>query len=268
MPSFFNDRLLLAGALLIAGVAAWLTYYNLAEGTMPQTNWRTFLLGTAIALACALIAIGADLQAAVTARLGVLANTSILQSWQGWATMFGWGAFNVAMFQVVLLDPKWASETLRFEVGSSLAATGLLVGVSAMVIIRSKLMKVNNIEWGVEWLYLWSSAQCLSAVNRKRITTKSTWESKFQPYVIDTTRYPLFFTGLETHLQNILQGSSQKVQEALQKEFMRLREKYIPAGDTTPDDTINASVPARRYLVSAVLDHLGHDYLLAWTKTL
>jgi hypothetical protein len=47
-----------------------------------------------------------------------------------------------------------------------------------------------------------------------------------------------------------------------------LRTTYIPAGNTTPDDTINASVPARRYLVSAVLDHLGHADILAWTKTL
>src|SRR5206468_4518653 len=136
-------------------------------------------------------------------------------------------------------------------------STGLLVGVSAMIFIRSKLMKVNNIEWGVEWLYLWSSAQSLSAVNRKRIATKSRWESKFQPYVTNLAKYPNFFTDLETHVVNILRGSSLKVQDALQQEFTQLRATYVSAGDPTPDTTINASIPARRYLVSAVLDHLG-----------
>jgi hypothetical protein len=157
MPRF-NDGLLLAGATVITGAALGLSYYNLALGPNPQNGLMCFL-GSLIALACALIAIGIDLQDAVTARLGVLANTSILQCWQGWACLLGWGAFNVAMFQIVLLYPKWASETFHFEVGNNLASTGLLVGVSAMIIIRSKLMKVNNIEWGVEWLYLWSSAQ-------------------------------------------------------------------------------------------------------------
>jgi hypothetical protein len=268
MPRTFNDRLLLAGALLIAGAAVWLSYYNLAQGTVPQNSLRSFLLGTSIALLTALIAIGIDLQDAVTTRLGVLANTSILQCWQGWASLLGWGAFNVTMFQIVLLDPKWASETFHFEVGNSLASTGLLVGVSAMIIIRSKLMKVNNVEWGVEWLYLWSSAQSLSAVNRKRIATKSSWETKFQPHVNNLAKYPNFFTDLETHLVNILKGSSPKVQDALQQEFRQLRTTYISAGDPTPDLTINASLPARRYLVSAVLDHLGHADILTLTATL
>jgi hypothetical protein len=267
MPRF-NDCLILAGAIIVTGAAGLLSYYNLVQGTVPQNNLRSVLLGTSIALACALIAIGIDLQDAVTTRLGVLANTSILQCWQGWATLLGWGAFNVTMFQIVLLDPKWASETFHFEVGNNLASTGLLVGVSAMIIIRSKLMKVNNIEWGVEWLYLWSSAQSLSAVNRKRIATKSRWESKFQPYVNNLAKYPNFFTDLETHVVNILRGSSLKVQDALQQEFTQLRATYVSAGDPTPDTTINASIPARRYLVSAVLDHLGYADILALTATL
>jgi hypothetical protein len=268
MPRLLNDRLVLAGTIIIVAAAGSLSYYNLVEGTGPHNSLRSFLLGTSIALLCALIAIGIGLQDAVTTRLGVLANTSILQCWQGWATLLGWGAFNVTMFQIVLLDPKWASETFHFEVGNNLASTGLLVGVSAMIIIRSKLMKVNNIEWGVEWLYLWSSAQCLGAVNRKRLATKSRWESKFQPYVTNLERYRNFFTGLETYLVNILKGSSPKVQDALQQEFAQLRATYISPGDLTPDDTINASVFARRDLVSAVLDHLGYADILEFTAKL
>jgi hypothetical protein len=262
MPRF-NDCLLLVGATIIMIAALGLSYYNLNAAH----GW-SFLLGTLIALMCALIAIGIDLQDAVNARIGVLANTSILQCWQGWACLLGWGAFNVTMFQIVLLYPQWASETFHFEVGNNLLSTGLLVGVSAMIIIRSKLMKVNNIEWGAEWLYLWSGAQSLSAVNRKRIAMKVSWESKFRPYVTDLAKYPNFFTDLEAHLNNILKGSSLQVQGALQQEFTHLRATYAPAGGPTPDVTINASVPARRYLVSAALDHLGYADIRSLTDTL
>lgn len=265
MPRTLNDRLLLAGAIMIAVAAVSFSYYNLTQGTVAQSSLRSFFIGTLIALATALIAIGIDLQDTVTTRLGVLANTSILQCWQGWASLLGWGAFNVTMFQIVLLDPKWASETFHFEVGNNLASTGLLVGVSAMIIIRSKLMKVNNIEWGVEWLYLWSSAQSLSAVNRKRIATKSRWKSQFEQYATDLVKYPNFFTGLQTYLDNILEGSPPKVKEALQQEVRQLRATYIPPGDQTPDSTINRSVSARLDLISAALDHLGHSDILAFT---
>jgi hypothetical protein len=122
MPRTLNDGLLLAGAIIVAAAAVLLSHYNLTQGTVAQSNLRPFLLGTTIALATALIAIGIDLQDAVTTRLGVLANTSILQCWQGWASLLGWGAFNVTMFQIVLLDPKWASETFHFEVDTSLTS--------------------------------------------------------------------------------------------------------------------------------------------------
>ena len=128
--------------------------FNINHGTIKQVGASSVLLGTAIAFSCGLVAIGVDLQDSVTARLGALANTSILQSWQGWAGLLGWGAFNAAMFQVVLLNPSWASQTFNFKVDDNLAWTGLLVGLSAIIIIRSKLTKVGNVEWGVEWLYL------------------------------------------------------------------------------------------------------------------
>jgi hypothetical protein len=78
--------------------------------------------------------------------------------------------------------------------------------------------------------------------------------------------YPNFFTDLESHITNILQESPQKTQIALTKEFQSLRSTYIPVGDPNPADTINANVLARRFLVSAVLDHMGQTELRIWAN--
>src|SRR3954466_705940 len=133
MPRGTNECLLLAGAVVAALACVALIWTNLAPAKAAP-----LLAGSAIALACAVIAVGTDLQDSVTGRLGALANTSVLQCWQGWASLLGWGAFDAAMFHLVLLNPVWASETFHFKVDDNLAWTGLVVGVSAIVIIRSK----------------------------------------------------------------------------------------------------------------------------------
>jgi hypothetical protein len=168
------------------------------------------------------------------------------------------------MFQIVLINPSWASQTFHFDVGSNLPWAGLVVGISAIIIIRSKLFKQGNVEWGAEWAYLWSSAQVLDAVNRKRINIKRRWESKLRSSADNFAKYPTFFTDLETHMSGILQGKPQQTQAALIQEFQQLRAKYVPAGDPNPDATINTSGPARRYLISVVLDRVGHAELIAW----
>ena len=261
MPRSLNDWLLLAGAVIAVLICGILAYHN----TIPNKQGQ-LLLGTAIAFACALIAVGTDLHDSVTGRLGNLANTSILQTWQGWASLVAWGAFTAAMFHIVLINPTWASETFHFTVDNNLAWTGVAVGISAIIIIRSKLAKVGNVEWGVEWIYLWSSAQVLDAVNQRRITTKNHWDGKFRPSANDIAKHPNFFTDLETHMISILNGKSPKVQTALTQEFQRIRATLVPAGAANPNAAMNGSAPARRYLVSAILDHLGHTELVAWAK--
>lgn len=248
------NALLATGAFVMALLAMAMTYFN---GT-ANAHLTLFLLGTMVALGCALIAIGIDLQASVSSRLGALANTSILQSWQGWACLIGWGMFCVVMFQIAQLYPDWASETLHFKVNDNLMSTGLIVGISALVIIRSKLTKVNEIEWGGEWLYLWSSAQVLDAVNRRRVYVKREWETKLDPYVSNLVGQPTLFTDLENYITPLLAGWAPKTQTAVTTELSRLRGTYIKQGDPNPDATINQSVPARRYLISAILDHLGN----------
>jgi hypothetical protein len=268
LPRSFTDWLLLVSAAVAVVAVLILTYTNVAPTADAKPgNLLPLLSGTAVAFACALVAVGTDLQNSVNGRLGALANTSILQSWQGWSSLIGWGAFDAAMFQIVVTNPTWASQTFHFDVGNNLPWAGLVVGISAIIIIRSKLFKQGNVEWGAEWIYLWSSAQVLDAVNRKRINIKHLWEGKFRACTDDHGKYPTLFTDLEKHMSGILQGKAQQTQAALTQDFQQLRGKYVPSGDPNPDATINMSLPARRYLISALLDRVGHADLISWARS-
>jgi hypothetical protein len=267
MHRSLTDWLLLSVAAIVVVAAGILTYVNIAPATGEQSsNLVPLLLGTAIAFGCALVAVGTDLQSSVTNRLGALANTSILQCWQGWASLVGWGAFDATMLQIVLKNPNWASQTFHFDVSSNLLWAGLVVGISAIIIIRSKLFKQGDVEWGAEWIYLWSSAQVLDAVNQHRIAIKRLWESKFRAPSANTANYPSFFTDLESHMTGVLLGMQPATQAALTREFQRLHTNYPPTAGQTADDAVNGNAAARRYIVSAVLDHVGHGALVGWAN--
>lgn len=266
MSLSINDIFLATGTAVALGAAGVLCRVGLGSDAFKTVSSIGLMEGVLIAFLSAIIAVGIDVQSSVNLRLGVKANTFILRRWQGWFSLLTWGAFNAAMFQVVVLNPNWAAQTFGFKVGDNLQWTGLTVGVSAMLLIRSKLMKINNVELGFEWIYLWTSAQVLNAVNLHRIKIKRRWEEKFKPSVEDIAGHPSFFSDLEAYFKDVSQGSPEKTQAAVLQEFQRLRTNYVPSGAADPDSAINVSVPARRYAVSAVLDHLGQTELLAWAK--
>ncbi len=95
--------------------------------------------GTVVAFCCAFIAIAVDLQTAVKAELGGLADTSVLLCRWGWIIAVGWGGFDAVMFLVVEDHRQWASGTFGFKVDDNQLWTGLVVGVSAILVIRSKI---------------------------------------------------------------------------------------------------------------------------------
>jgi len=106
----------------------------------------------------------------------------------------------------------------------------------------------------------------LDAVNQHRIAIKRLWEGKFRPPSVNIANYPNFFTDLESHMTGVLLGMQPAAQAALTREFQRLRTNYPPAAGQTADDAVNGSAAARRYIVSAVLDHAGHSALVAWAN--
>jgi hypothetical protein len=228
-----------------------------------DSGFALLFTGTLIAFACAVIAVAIDLQDAVKAQLGALANTSILGCWQGWVSIIGWGIFDAAMYHMILNNKEWATSTFGFRVDQNLLWTGLVVGISAIVVIRSKLAKVGSVEVGGEWVYLWTRAKVLNAVNKRRVNIKQVWQSRFRRAVNDVAGSPTFFTDLETRFVSLLLGRPD-ITSAVLAQIADLRKQYVPAGDPNADDTINANPRARAYLVNVGLDYFGPAELLQW----
>jgi hypothetical protein len=168
------------------------------------------------------------------------------------------------MYHVILNNKEWATSTFGFQVDKSLIWTALVVGISAIIIIRSKLAKVGNFEIGGEWAYLWSRARVLNAVNKQRIKRKGIWQEKFRLAAVDVNKYQTFFTDLEQHLKDILTGRPD-ISTAVQAQLDQLREEY--SGKTPNQDAaVNASEKAREYLISVALDYLGHKDIVDWAN--
>lgn len=261
-----NDKLLRTFVLVMCAVLVYLSYTNYKVNASSNLFW-----GTVIAFLFAFIVIGADLQETVKSHFTGLgakgrANTLIIETWQGWATMIAWGAFAAAMFHVVHSHPDWAKETFQFKVADNPEMTGLMIGISALIIIRSKLIKANNIDWGFEGIYLWSSQHVCESVYLKRTATKNLWEGKFRPIANDIASCGTFFTDLEREVLKCIGGKPQGFQPEPKAEIAQIRATFIPSADPNPDQTINASAPARRMLVSVTLDYLGQGELVSSAK--
>jgi hypothetical protein len=273
-PFIRSDWALLCGTIAAVAIALILTLSNIdlapaaaatEKATSPVIALWPGLLATGIAFACAAIAVGFDLQSSVARRLGPFANTFVMSAWQGAAAVIAWGAVVAGMLHVVLAHPEWASQTFNFQVSNNLVPTALVVGVSAIMIIRSKLLKVGDVEWGMEWVYLWTSAKVVDAVNRRKIDTKKDYERKFLPVIRDVGKHQRFYTDLEAEMLEVLKGKSLEVQDALKSQLTSVRTKYAVGADKDAmDDALNASIDARRYLVSTVIDYLGTDDLSVW----
>ena len=224
------------------------------------------IFGTIIAFACAAVAVAVDLQDTVRARMGGFANTSVLLCWQGWLTLCAWGLFDAVMYHIILNNKEWASSTFGFRVDLNPLWTGLAVGLSAVIVIRSKLAKIGTFEIGGEFAYLWSRARVLDAVNKRRIDKKQQCQGgKTKEAIADIAAFPTLFTDLEAHLRDLATGRPD-ISAAVVSEIDDLRKTYIKAGDANPDKTINGTDRARSYLVNIALDYFGHRDFRKWAK--
>lgn len=204
--------------------------------------------GTIAALALAACTVGADMQQAVKARLGVVANTFVLSAWQGWMVISAWSVAVAIVFLVVIQHPKWASSTFQFDVPNNAIAAGVAVGISAVIVIRSKLAKIGNIEVGGEWAYLWSRAYVLNAVNQIRVRSRIQGERLYNPIALDVAQYPEFFSRLEDWLTRWGDGKDLLIKEEVEAQIIEIKKQV---GSGAPDQDVNA----RKYLVGIMLDY-------------
>ncbi len=204
--------------------------------------------GLIVAFAAAVAAIGIDLQDAVKAQLGELANTSVLKVPQGWVVLIAWGLFDAGLYLAIISHPAWASNTFGFSVSDNALSAGLAVGISAVFLIRSKLAKVGTVEVGGEYAYLWSRAYVLASVNSVRTQKRMLALRRYDPITIDLASYPTLFSDLESWLRQLAPG----MPSASPKIVAQIDEiKRQTSG--APDRDANA----RKYLIGLTIDFMG-----------
>jgi hypothetical protein len=169
------------------------------------------ILGGIIAFLCAAVAVGTDAQTEVRARFGRLYGTSILRTWAAYVFVIGWGIVNVCFYVVFLFNHEWAKRAFNVEVDQNLPWTGLIVGFSAVLLIRTNLATVGSVQIGGEYVYTWSRSFLIDRLNRARARMRLAFLQPHRRFCRDITSYPNYFRSLETDaLMPLAAGSAQR----------------------------------------------------------
>lgn len=207
------------------------------------------IAGSFIAFALATVAVAIDVQDTIRARLGQLANTSILSVPQGWLMIVAWGLFDAVLYLVIVAHPEWARNTFLFDVDQNKVMAGVAVGISAVFVIRSKLAKVGNVELGGEFAYLWSRAYVLDAVTRAKVQKRIANEKRYGLFAENIAKYPSLFTDLSNWLIARADGKPDEVKSRIGVQVGEIRKNAKPVPENADQDP-----NARKYLFGVAMD--------------
>jgi hypothetical protein len=210
------------------------------------------ILGIAAAFFAAFVAVAIDMREAARATFKTPGSISVLSIWQGWMILVAWGLFDVAVYWIVLAHPDWALHTLGLKVSDDKILAGFVVGVSAIVIIRSKLVKVGSVEIGGEYAYLWSRAYVLDAISTRRALLKVQYDRKYGPIAKNLNANPNLFTEVESWIGDRAKGTNVRTQQEIEKQIKLIRK--------TGGSNADANPAARKALVGVAIDYFAHDF--------
>lgn len=209
-----------------------------------------YLAGGLVAFALAVVAVGVDIQQTIQSRLGNGANTSVLAVWQGWIILAMWGFCDAGLYIAILANPDWAKATFPFVVSGNKLWAGVIIGVSAVIIIRSKLAKVADVEIGFEWAYLWARAFVLTSVNKERARKRVASEKRYYPMADDVAKFPGLFTDLKKWIELMAKGLDEQRQTAVLTQLAEIS-RTSTANSSSPDKDVDA----RRNLMGLAFDY-------------
>jgi hypothetical protein len=214
------------------------------------------VLAAAIAFVCAAVAVGFDAQTEVRTRLGRLYGTSILRTLPGFVFIIFWGVVDVVIFVVFLFNHDWAKRAFNIEIEQNLAWTGLVVGLSAVLIIRTNLATVGSFQVGGELAYSLSRASLIDWLNRARGRARRSFLGRYRTICKDTAGKPNYFTSLERVLVDLALGSEQRGE--IEKQLAKI--KATVPNPQSPD----AVAIAREDLTALVYDYFGPTEVDRW----
>jgi hypothetical protein len=216
------------------------------------------IVGAVLAFICAAIAVGSDAQTEVRARFGRRYGTFILRKFDGYLFILFWGFIDVGFFVAFLYNHDWAKRAFNIEIEQNLIWAGVVVGLSAILIIRTNLATVGGFQIGGEFLYSLSRAALIDRLNRVRVRARRAFIIELKPRIADAAGYPNYFTSLETMLVGLAAGTD-KVAE------IEGQLNTIKAGVTNPQ-VPDTSTTAREALTGLTYDYFGPGEVHSWAN--
>ena len=216
------------------------------------------IMGGGLAFICAAIAVGSDAQTEVRAKLGRLYGTSILRTWQGYLFIVFWGIVDVCFYIAFLYNHDWAKRAFNVEVENNLIWFGIIVGLSAILIIRTNLATVGGFQIGGEFLYTLSRATLVDRLNRVRFRARWAFLANVRPSIVNTQQYPTYFLSLQTFLIGLAIGTDKRAEIESQLNSI----KSGVSNRNTPD----ASAKARESLTGLMYDYFGPAEFQSWAS--
>lgn len=214
------------------------------------------IIGTLIAFSCAVIAVGADAQTEVRARFGTgLRGTAVVATLPGIGFLVFWGLVDAVLFVIFLGHKAWAKTAFNISVEENVVFTGIVVGLSAMLIIRTNLMTVGSIQVGGELAYTWSRSFLIDRLNRKRVADRQRFMRQYRPTCRNIAAYPKYFSSLEAVLIPLANGSPAK--DRILGQLSDIKRGLADA---------NLDASARESLTGLAYDYFGPEIVDDWAK--
>lgn len=209
--------------------------------------------GALVAFVFACISVATDLQDELhRVAKGPRTGTQVLGSKYAVVFVIGWGAVGVVAYCVAQGFPEWFEKAFSLKLDKNNLLTGLLIGASTVVIIRSNLITVAKMPIGGEFFYSLTRARVVFVMNKRRGAQRADFLRAQRAYA-DIQAYPNYFTKMEAHIALI--GPPLPTFGSMTTEIASIK-----AASRTPD----GDVGARQSLTGLMYDYFGAEEVLAW----
>lgn len=206
----------------------------------------------------ALIAISVDFYSEMSVRFGtrVVRRSALAVRPPGIALfLIGWSLVCVGFAIAIFEYPDWANRAFNVQIGENRLEAGLLIGCSALILIRSQLGKAGNISLGFELPYSWTRDLAIEAWHHERGEARDRLLTSERAFFSVVRKYPTYGSSLHSFLVNCADALPSGEKGELGAELQAMLSRGSVEG-----------LQSRKALVGFAFDHFGHKRLNEWAQ--
>jgi hypothetical protein len=226
---------------------------------LEWVNQHDFMIGAMEAFVVAFGVVAFDCHNNVKAVLqqAMIPLPLVLASWIVWPVCGLFALFAFAYSATHPSESNWISQAISLGAPDNFSR-GFTVGMSVLVLIRSKVMTAGNSEVGLEYFYNVGRAWILKSVNRKRVRIKNNF---LDGHIDRMMAKANFQANLLTFAVEIVASESEAIRNSM-------RDQFEKTGARRPNTAFNAENPDwqqfYRDLAGIAVDYCGVKQVSDW----